>query len=98
MQLPKAIHELEFNHGSIYGEEEAAALLEVLKASAPSCGPKVKAFEDAFTEFTGCRHALAVTSATAGLELAMIACEVGPGDEVITTPLSWISTANAIAS
>ena len=98
MQLPKAIHRLEFNHGASYGDEEAAALLEVLKASAPSCGPKVKQFEEAFAAYCRVPHALAVTSATAGLELAMIACEVGPGDEVITTPLSWISTANAIAA
>jgi dTDP-4-amino-4,6-dideoxygalactose transaminase len=96
MQLPKAVHELEFNHGAIYGPEEAAALQEVLQASAPSCGPKVKAFEDAFAAFCGTRHGLAVTSATTGLELAMIACGVGPGDEVITTPISWVSTANAI--
>jgi len=98
MQLPKALYELEFNHGSIYGDEEAAALLEVLRASAPSCGPKVKAFEEAFAKYTKTRHGLAVTSATTGLELAMIACGIGPGDEVITTPLSWISTANAIAA
>ncbi len=98
MQLPKALYELEFNHGSSYGEEERAALLEVLEASAPSCGPKVKAFEDAFARYCGTKFGLAVTSATAGLELAMIACGVGPGDEVITTPLSWISTANAIAA
>lgn len=98
MQLPKALYELEFNHGSIYGEEEAAALAEVLKASAPSCGPKVKAFEEAFAAYCGTQYGLAVSSATTGLELAMIACDVGPGDEVITTPLSWISTANVIAA
>ena len=98
MQLPKAVYELEFNHGAIYGPEEAAALAEVLAASAPSCGPKVKQFEDAFAAFCGAKHGLAVTSATTGLELAMIACQVGPGDEVITTPLSWVSTANAIAA
>ncbi|MBI3836911.1 MAG: DegT/DnrJ/EryC1/StrS family aminotransferase [Planctomycetia bacterium] len=98
MQLPKALYELEFNHGSIYGEEEAAALVDVLRASAPSCGPKVKQFEEAFAAYCGTKHGLAVTSATTGLELAMIACEVGPGDEVITTPLSWVSTANAIAA
>ena len=82
----------------IYGAEEAAALLAVLEASAPSCGPQVKAFEEAFAAYCGTKYALAVTSATTGLELAMIACDVGPGDEVITTPLSWISTANAIAA
>ncbi|MEX0977923.1 MAG: SpoVR family protein, partial [Pirellulales bacterium] len=98
MQLPKALYELEFNHGSIYGPEEQQALAEVLASSAPSCGPKVKQFEEAFAAHCKTAHALAVSSATAGLELAMIACEVGPGDEVITTPLSWISTANAIAA
>jgi len=98
MPLPKALYELEFNHGSIYGQEEAAALVEVLQASAPSCGPKVREFEEAFAAYCGTRYGLAVTSATTGLELAMIACQVGPGDEVITTPLSWVSTANAIAA
>jgi perosamine synthetase len=98
MQLPKARYELEFNHGSIYGEEEARALAEVMANSAPSCGPKVKEFEDAFAAYCQTKYGLAVTSATTGLELALIACDVGPGDEVITTPLSWISTANAIAA
>ncbi len=96
MNLPKAIFELEFGHGSIYGDEEKAAVLEVLEASAPSCGPKVKEFEEAFAEYCGTRYGLAVTSATTGLELAMIATNVGPGDEVITTPVSWISTASVI--
>jgi perosamine synthetase len=98
MELPKAIYELEFNHGSAYGEEEAAALRDVLAASAPSCGPRVKQFEEAFAAYCDTRYALAVANATMGLELAMIAAGVGPGDEVITTPLSWISTANAIAA
>ena len=70
----------------------------MLAAGAPSCGPKVKQFEEAFAAYCGTRHGLAVSSATTGLELAMIAGGVGPGDEVITTPLSWISTANAIAA
>jgi dTDP-4-amino-4,6-dideoxygalactose transaminase len=97
MDLPKAIFELEYNHGSIYGAEEEQAVLEVLRASAPSCGAKVKAFEDAFAAYSGAKYGLAVTSATTGLELAMVAAGVGPGDEVITTPISWISTANAPA-
>lgn len=98
MKLPKAVFELEFSHGSIYGDEEKAAVLEVMDASAPSCGPKVKQFEDAFAAYCGTEYGLAVTSATTGLELAMIAANIGPGDEVITTPLSWISTANVIAA
>jgi len=98
MDLPKAIHELEYNHGSVYGPEEEAALREVLAASAPSCGSKVKKFEEAFAAYCGVQYGLAVTSATGGLQLAMIAAGVGPGDEVITTPISWISTANAAAA
>ena len=98
MQLPKAVHELEYNHGSVYGEEEQSALLQVLAAGAPSCGPRVKAFEEAFAAYCGTAYGLAVTSATAGLQLALMAAGVGSGDEVITTPITWISTANAAAA
>jgi perosamine synthetase len=98
MDLPKAIHELEYGHGSAYGPEEEAALSEVLRANAPSCGPKVKEFEETFAAYCGVPYGLAVTSGTAGLQLAAIAARVGPGDEVITTPISWISTANAVAA
>jgi perosamine synthetase len=97
MKLPQAIHELEFGHGSCYGREEQDALLEVLRANAPSCGPWVKRFEDAFAQFCGVKYGLAVTSCSTGLQLSMIGARVGPGDEVITTPLSWIATANAAA-
>src|SRR5580698_2572053 len=95
--LPKAIYELEFGHGSIYGPEEAAAVAAVLAESAPSCGRRVKEFETAFATYCGAAYGLAVTSATAGLDLALAAAGVGPGDEVITTPITWISTANAAA-
>jgi len=98
MALPKAKFELEFSHGSIYGEEEKAAVLEVLAANAPSCGAKVQQFEREFAAYCGSQYGLAVSSATAGLSLALIAAGVGPGDEVITTPISWISTANAAAA
>lgn len=97
MKLPKAIHELEFGHGSSYGPEEQEAVLEVLRGGAPSCGPAVKRFEEEFASYCGADYGLAVTSGTTGLQLAMIAAGVGPGDEVITTPISWISTANAAA-
>lgn len=98
MALPKAKFELEFSHGSIYGEEEKDAVLEVLQANAPSCGSKVQQFEREFAGYCGTKYGLAVSSATAGLSLALIAAGVGPGDEVITTPISWISTANAAAA
>ncbi len=97
MNLPKAEYELEYSHGSVYGEDDVNALLEVVKVAAPSCGVKVKQFEDAFAAYCKSRYALAVTSATAGLHLAVVAAGVGPGDEVITTPISWVSTANAAA-
>ena len=98
MGLPKAVDELEFSHGSLYGKEEEEAVLEVLRAGAPSCGAWVKRFEEAFAGYCGTTYGLAVTSGTTGLQLAMIAAGVGPGDEVITTPVSWISTANAAAA
>lgn len=98
MKLPKAVLELEFGHGSVYGEEEQSAVLEVMKANAPSCGPKVQEFEQAFAAYCKTSYGLAVTSATTGLTLALIAAGVGPGDEVITTPISWVSTANAAAA
>ena len=97
MKLPQAVYELEFGHGSCYGEEEQEALLEVLHANAPSCGPRVKQFEQEFAKFCGTEYGLAVTSGTTGLQLSMIAAGIGPGDEVITTPVSWIATANAAA-
>jgi perosamine synthetase len=98
MALPKVKYELEFSHGSIYGDDERAAVLEVLEANAPSCGAKVQQFEREFAAYCGAEFGLAVTSATAGLSLALIAAGVGPGDEVVTTPISWISTANAAAA
>jgi perosamine synthetase len=98
MVLPKARFELEFSHGSVYGKEEEIAVLEALAANAASSGPKVQQFEKEFAAYCGARYGLAVTSATAGLSLALIAAGVGPGDEVITTPISWISTANAAAA
>jgi len=98
MEKPKVLHELEIAHGSIYGKEEREAVLKVLEDSAPSCGPKVQEFEKAFAAYCGVRYALAVTSATAGLTLAGLAAGVGQGDEVITTPNSWIATSSAFSA
>jgi dTDP-4-amino-4,6-dideoxygalactose transaminase len=98
METPKVKYELEVAFGSRYGIEEAAALMEVLRANAPSCGKKVKQFEEAFAAYCGVRYALAVTSATTGLTLAGIAAGVGPGTEVITTPLTWVASAFPFSS
>lgn len=94
---PKVKFQLEFAYGQYYGFEEAAALIECLRDNAPSCGRKVKEFENAFAEYCGSKHALALTSATTGLKLAGKAVGILPGDEVITTPISWISTATAFS-
>jgi perosamine synthetase len=98
LEKPTVKYELEIAHGSIYGKEEEQALLEVLRAGAPSCGKKVKQFEDAFAAYCGTRYALTVTSATTGLTLAGIAAGVGPDSEVITTPISWVATAYAFST
>jgi len=98
MVKPKIMHELEVAYGTTYGVEEAAALMEVLKNLAPSCGRKGKQFEDELAQYCGAKYALAVTSATTGLTLAGIAAGIQPGDEVITTPISWISTSSAFSA
>jgi perosamine synthetase len=94
---PKILHELEVAYGTVYGDEEANALLSVLQERAPSCGKRVKQFEREFADYCGVQYALAVTSATTGLTLAGVALGIEPGDEVITTPLTWIATASAFS-
>jgi perosamine synthetase len=98
MQLPKAVYDLEYGHGSSYGAEEEAAMVQALRNGAQSCGPAVQEFEREFAAYCGAPQALAVSSGTAALQLAMIASGVGPGDEVITTPLTWVATANGAAA
>jgi dTDP-4-amino-4,6-dideoxygalactose transaminase len=98
MTSPKILYDLEYSQGSVYGTEEEQALVDAFRAGAVSCGPRVAEFERAFAGYCGVEHGVAVTSATAGLYLAMQALGIGPGDEVITTPLSWVSTANAAAA
>ena len=68
----------------------------MLKTDHLSLGPKYLEFEKRFAKKVGTKYACAVSSGTAGLHLAMIASGVGPGDEVITTPLSFVASANAI--
>ena len=77
-------------------QEEIDEVVDSLRSGWLSTGPKVARFEGMFREYIGCRHALAVNSCTAGLHLAMLASGVGPGDEVITTPMTFAATANAI--
>jgi dTDP-4-amino-4,6-dideoxygalactose transaminase len=77
-------------------EAERKAVNEVLSSLWLTTGPKVKEFEQRFAELTGAQAALALNSCTAGLHLGLKALGVGPGDEVITTPLTFCATANVI--
>ena len=70
-------------------------MLEVLRSGQLSLGPRVPAFEQAFAERIGARHACAVSSGTAGLHLALRAVGVEAGDEVVTSPFSFVASANA---
>jgi perosamine synthetase len=76
------------------GEEEKAAVAAVLDSGMLAQGRRVAEFESRFAEFCGVRHAVAVASGTAALWLALLVHEIGPGDEVITTPFSFISSSN----
>lgn len=78
------------------GEEEWQALREPLASGWLTQGPKVAAFEKTFAERQGIRHALAVTSCTTGLHLALAGLGIGPGDEVIVPAFTWIATANVV--
>ena len=78
------------------GEEEKQAVLEVLESGMLAQGPRVKAFEEAFAEMCGVRHAIATSSGTTALHAALLAHGIGPGDEVITTPFTFIASANSI--
>jgi dTDP-4-amino-4,6-dideoxygalactose transaminase len=76
-------------------EDTIAAVADVLRSGWLTSGPMMKAFETALSSYFG-RPARVVNSATAALELALRLANVGPGDEVITTPLSWVATGNVI--
>lgn len=91
-----------YGGADIYGREEVNAVKEVLEAGSPFryYGPellnKSEEFEKKFAKFTGTKYALAVTSGTAAVHVALGAIGIGPGDEVITTPMCWVSDAMAI--
>ncbi len=78
------------------GEEEKAAVLEVLGSGQLAQGKCVREFEDRFAAWVGARYAVAVSSGTTALHVALLAHDIGAGDEVITTPFSFIASANCI--
>jgi dTDP-4-amino-4,6-dideoxygalactose transaminase len=77
------------------GPEEKQAVLEVLDSGMLAQGPRVKAFEEAFAEYCGVKHAIATTSGTTALHTTLLAHGIGPGDEVITSSFTFIASANS---
>jgi len=80
----------------VFGEEEIKAVTEVLKSGWIGMGPKCIEFEQAFAQYVGSPFAVSVSSCTAALHLALAALDIGPEDEVITTPFTFVATVGAI--
>jgi len=78
------------------GEEEVAAVAEVLRSGWLTSGPKTRLFEQRFAAYVGVKNALALNSGTAAMRVALATWGIGPGDEVITTPLTFCSTVHVI--
>ncbi len=77
-------------------DEDRQAVLEVLKTPSLSMGPRILEFEQAFCDFSGSKHAVAVSSGTAGLHLCVRAAGIRAGDYVITTPFSFVASSNVL--
>ncbi len=80
----------------VFGPDELAAVADVLRSGWVVQGPRVLAFEHAIAQETGAAHAVVVSSATAGLHLALHVAGIGPGDDVVVPSLSFIATTNAV--
>ncbi len=78
------------------GEEEKASVWEAMDSGSLAQGPRVRAFEEAFAAFIGAGHAVATSSGTTALHLALLGHDIGPDDEVITVPFTFIASANSI--
>ena len=85
-----------YGHQSIT-EADIESVVEVLRGDYLTCGPAVRAFEQAICAYTGAKYCVAVANATAGLHIAALAAGLGTGDEAITSPITFLSSANCIA-
>jgi dTDP-4-amino-4,6-dideoxygalactose transaminase len=83
-------------HRSEFGQEEFDEVVAALKSGWITRGPRTARFEEAFRDYVGCRHAVGINSCTAGLHLGLAALGIGPGDEVVTSPVTFPSTASVI--
>jgi perosamine synthetase len=80
----------------LIGEREKELVMQVLNSGVIAQGPKVKEFEKNWTQYNGVEHAIAVSSGTTALHIALLGHGIGPGDEVITTPFTFIASANSV--
>ncbi|MCC7554265.1 MAG: DegT/DnrJ/EryC1/StrS family aminotransferase [Methanobacteriaceae archaeon] len=80
----------------IIGDEEVEEVLKVLRSGMIAQGPKVEEFEKKFADWIGTKYAIATNSGTSALHVALLACKIGEGDEVITSPFTFIASGNSI--
>ena len=80
----------------LIGDDEKQAVLDVLDSGMLAQGSRVKAFEEAFAEMCEVKHAIATSSGTTALHVALLANDIGPGDEVVTSPFTFIASANSV--
>ena len=78
------------------GEDEKTGVWEAMASGSLAQGPRVREFEERFADFVGAGHAVATSSGTTALHLALLGYDIGPGDEVITVPFTFIASANSI--
>lgn len=77
-------------------DEDIQSVIDVLKSDYLTQGPKINEFEKEFAKYIGCKYAVAVSNGTAALHLSALALNIQPGDKVITTPITFVATANCI--
>ena len=77
-------------------KEDISSVVRVLESDWLTQGPNIKIFEDAFAEYIGSKYAIAVSNGTAALHLNAMAMEIKPGDKVITTPITFVASANCV--
>ncbi len=77
-------------------EDDIQAVVDTLKSDYLTQGPQIKEFEDAFAAYIGCKYAVAVSNGTAALHISAMAMHVNPGDKVITTPITFVASANCV--